>query len=112
MKVTEKVGNIFFYLEPPEVIPMSFGKEVMNEFDFAQVSCIAAKGDLPLSFTWSFHGSGLTKDLDIITTPIGSRGSMLVISSVNFKHKGNYTCTAKNEAGSRKQSVELKVYGN
>ena len=93
-------------------MPLAFGKSIMSESDFAQLSCIAAKGDQPLSFTWSFHGSELTNDLGIITTPIGSKGSMLIISSVAYKHKGNYTCTAKNSAGVRKQTAELLVNGN
>ena len=84
----------------------------MSEADFAQLSCIAAKGDQPLSFAWTFHGSSITNDLDIITTPIGAKGSMLVISSVDYKHRGNYSCTAKNMAGMRTQTAELKVNGN
>ena len=105
--------EIFFsILEPPEVLPLSFGKEIMSEADFAQLSCIAAKGDQPLTFAWSFHGSSITNDLDIITTPIGSKGSMLVISSVDYKHRGKYSCTAKNSAGARTQTAELKVNGN
>ena len=94
------------------MLPFYFGKKIMSEADFAQVSCIAAKGDQPLSFTWSFHGSDLTNDLGIITTPIGAKGSMLIISSVDYKHRGNYTCTAKNSAGVRKQTAELLVNGN
>lgn len=84
----------------------------MNEDDFAQLSCIAAKGDQPLTFTWSFHGSGITNDLDILTTPIGAKGSMLVISSVSYKHRGNFTCSARNPAGIREETAELKVNGN
>ncbi len=91
---------------------MAFGKEVMSQGDFAQVSCIAAKGDQPLSFTWTFHGSNITNNLDIIITPIGSKGSMLIISSVDYKHSGDYVCTVTNSAGTRKASAELRVNGN
>ena len=90
---------------------MAFGKEVMSQGDFAQVSCIAAKGDQPLSFTWTFHGSNITNNLDIIITPIGSKGSMLIISSVDYKHSGDYVCTVTNSAGTRKASAELRVNG-
>ena len=83
----------------------------MNEGDFAQVSCIVRKGDEPLKISWSFHGSSITSDLGIITTPIGSRGSMLIISSVGHRHRGNYTCQAGNAAGVVSQSVELRVNG-
>ena len=84
----------------------------MNENDFAQTSCIARKGDEPLTFSWSFHGGDITHDLGIYITPVGSRGSMLVIPDVGHKHGGNYTCTVKNAAGSRAQTIELRVNGN
>jgi hypothetical protein len=83
----------------------------MNENDLAQLSCIAAKGDEPMTLSWTFHGNNISSDLGIVTTPIGGRGSLLVIYSVNFKHGGNYTCTAKNYAGVMHETVELKVNG-
>ena len=83
----------------------------MNEGAFAQVSCIVTQGDQPLTISWSFHGSNITSDLGIITTPIGQQGSMLMISSVGHKHRGTYTCKASNAAGVRTQTVELKVNG-
>ena len=120
----EGAGNILFMpfsqqltpisssiLEPPEMLPLSFGTAVMSEGDFAQVSCIVRRGDDPLSIAWSFHGSNITSDLGIMTTPIGGRGSMLVIPSVGHKHRGTYTCKASNMAGVRIETVELKVNG-
>ena len=120
----EGAGNILFMpfsqqltpislsiLEPPEMLPLSFGAAVMSEGDFAQVSCIVRRGDDPLSIAWSFHGSNITSDLGIVTTPIGGRGSMLVIPSVAHKHRGTYTCKASNMAGIRIETVELKVNG-
>jgi hypothetical protein len=101
----------YYILEAPEILPVTFGAEVMNENDFAQTSCIVRKGDEPLTISWSFHGGDITHDLGIYTTPVGSRGSLLVIQSVGHKHGGNYTCTVKNAAGSRAQTVELKVNG-
>ena len=83
----------------------------MSEGDFAQVSCIVRRGDDPLIILWSFHGSNITLDLGILTTPIGGRGSMLVIPSVGHKHRGSYTCKASNVAGSRTQTVKLNVNG-
>ena len=37
---------------------------------------------------------------------------MLVISSVDWSHVGEYTCRATNPAGSVTYSAELKVNGN
>ena len=83
----------------------------MDEGEFAQVSCIVSKGDQPLSISWFFHGSHITPDLGIVTAPIGSRGSMLIIGSVAHKHRGNYTCSAKNLASTEFKTVELRVNG-
>ena len=94
------------------MMPLTFGAEVLNEYDFAQASCIVRKGDEPLKISWSFHGADITSDTGIIITPLGTKASMLSIASVNHKHRGNYTCTAKNKAGSSRQTVELRVNGN
>ena len=68
------------------------------------------KGDEPMTISWTFHGES-GADPSIITTPIGNRGSMLVISSVGKDHNGNYTCTAKNQAGTASDMAVLKVNG-
>ena len=94
------------------MMPISFGRDVLNEGAFAQASCIVTEGDEPLEVSWTFHGHNISSDLGIITTPIGSRGSMLIISSVGHKHRGNYTCTAKNHAGVRSLGGQLNVNGS
>jgi hypothetical protein len=83
----------------------------MDEGSFAQVSCIVAKGDQPLTISWSFHGHNISSDLGIVTTPLGSKGSSLMIPSVGHKHRGSYTCKASNVAGVTSQTVELRVNG-
>jgi hypothetical protein len=93
-------------------MPLSFGAEILNEGAFAQVSCIVGEGDEPLTISWSFHGSGITNDLGIVTSQVGTRMTMLIISNVGHKHSGNYTCIAQNAAGIVSQTVELKVNGN
>ena len=75
------------------------------------MSCIVTTGDEPLTISWFFHGSHITPELGIVTAPIGHRGSMLLISSVAHKHRGSYTCQAKNEAAIVSSTVELKVNG-
>ena len=97
--------------EPPELSPLSFGGDILNEGDFAQASCIVRKGDQPLAISWSFHGSNITSELGIVITPLGVRGSSLMIPTVGHKHRGNYTCKASNVAGVRTKSVELRVNG-
>ena len=106
-------SKIFYipFLEPPMMLPISFGSNVMSEGDFAQVSCIVSRGDQPLTISWTFHGNDISSELGIITTPIGNRGSMLVIGSVANHHRGNYTCTASNKAGVRQETASLNVNG-
>ena len=94
------------------MLPLSFGADVLDEGGFAQVSCIVTKGDEPLAISWFFHGSQITPDLGIVTAPIGSRGSMLIISGVAHKHRGNYTCSARNQADTVAETVELRVNGS
>ncbi len=110
----EMVIDLFFarfFAEPPEIGAFSFSKEVMNEFDFAQLSCIVNSGDLPLSISWSFHGDKVGTETGIATTNLGPRMSMLVINEVSYHHKGNYTCQATNAAGTRSHTTELKING-
>ena len=99
-----------FFAVAPQLVPLTFGREVVDQGDFAQISCIAMKGDEPMTISWTFHGES-GADPNILTTPIGTRGSMLVISSVGKDHNGNYTCTAKNEAGTASDMAVLKVNG-
>ena len=54
----------------PLLAPLSFGRDVVDSGDFAQLSCIAMKGDEPLSVSWTFHGA--TGDPGILTSPIGN----------------------------------------
>ena len=100
-----------FIAEPPEILPITFGKETMDEGEFAQVVCIVSRGDEPLQLSWSLHGSVISSEPSISTAQLGSRTSMLTIQSVGYRHSGLYTCTAQNSAGSTFRAVQLKVNG-
>ena len=107
--------TFLFHSEPPEIGPFSFSKAVMNEGDFAQISCIVTSGDRPLSISWSFHGENLAPHGSangITTSNLGGRMSMLVIEQVKHTHQGNYTCQASNQAGTRSHTAQLIVNGN
>ena len=99
-------------LESPQILPLSFGAEVLDSGGFAQVSCIVTRGDQPLRISWTFHGADiLSAELGITTVPLGPSGSALLIPSVGHKHRGKYSCSASNEAGTMEQTVELRVNG-
>ena len=90
-------------------MPIYFSREVLNKRELAQALCVVRKGDGPLEISWTFNGMHITSDLGISTTSMGTRVSLLVINSVEPRHQGTYTCTAKNVAGVSSMSVDLKV---
>ena len=99
------------FTELPEIIPFSFGKEVVNQGEFAQLTCVVSKGDKPLTITWSLKGDIINSDPTLSTTMLGTQASMLVITSVDYNHVGLYTCRAENAAGITTYSAELRVNG-
>ena len=100
--------------EPPRIVPFSFGREVFDEGEYAQISCIVSSGDLPLKISWSLQGSDSEiygGGRGITTAPMGARASFLSIDSVGSRHGGEYTCTARNKAGVASLSTSLRVNG-
>jgi hypothetical protein len=92
-------------------MPLTFGKEILDEGQFASLVCIVTHGDEPLTITWSLQGEVVSSEPGLTTSALGGRTSMLTIQSVGYRHSGQYTCTASNTAGSKSESVELRVNG-
>ena len=99
------------FLEPPRIVPFSFGSETVDEGAHAQIMCSVSHGDEPITITWSLKGDSINSEPSISTTMIGSRASVLVISSVGYRHSGEYICNAKNNAGLVSYSTKLRVNG-
>lgn len=74
--------------------------------------CTVTEGDEPLKIRWTFHGHDISSDLGIQTANLGSRTSILIISSVGHRHRGNYTCRATNKAGNITSTAVLRVNGS
>ena len=98
-------------VEPPKLVPMSFGEDVVDEGGFGQLMCSVRKGDPPFSFTWSLQGDIVHSEPGLSTSQIGGRTSILMINSIGHRHTGQYTCTVSNQAGLTSVSTELKVNG-
>ena len=64
-----------------------------------------------MTISWSLHGDVVSSDPDIITTALGTRSSILTISQVGYRHSGDYTCRATNNAGTYAHTATLRVNG-
>uniref|UniRef100_A0A182WFX7 Down syndrome cell adhesion molecule n=1 Tax=Anopheles minimus TaxID=112268 RepID=A0A182WFX7_9DIPT len=93
----------------PIILPFEFGEEAFDSGSTASVSCIVTKGDTPIDISWMFNGRRITLDDGILITKGGGKISMLSIESVHSRHAGNYTCSARNTAGSVQHTAELQV---
>jgi hypothetical protein len=89
----------------------SFGNEPLLWGSQAQTTCLVSEGDIPIQITWAFHGNDVTTNNQkgITTTKFGHRSSILQIDPVEFS--ANFTCMAKNQAGSVNYTAELIVQG-
>lgn len=75
-----------------------------------QMMCHVSKGDAPLDVYWEFNGQALSNELGSFTK-VGGRSSLLMLPAVTGAHSGNYTCTAKNHAGTTSYTTILKIIG-
>lgn len=99
------------FVVKPKILPFSFGDDPVNFEDSASVTCLIVSGDLPVDIDWVFNDYPINSYSGINVVKGGKKASMLTIESVNGRHAGNYTCTAKNSAGSESYSTNLSVNG-
>jgi hypothetical protein len=102
----------------PSISPFTFGNEEKNIDDAVSAVCTITKGDLPIDIWWTFIGDNepdITKNLStndgIVISKSGNKLSLLNIESVKHRHRGNYTCWARNKAGSTHHTSALSING-
>lgn len=97
-------------------MPFDFGAEQINLDEMVSATCTVNKGDLPIDITW-FHidvngnKKALTTNDGIVITRNNQRISMMSIDAAKARHRGNFTCVAKNKGGIAQHSAILHING-
>jgi Immunoglobulin domain len=102
----------------PEIAPFNFGKEEVNFDDSITATCSVIIGDLPISFWWTLSNSlesqdeyNISTNDGVVISKAGNKLSFLNIEAVKARHRGNYSCYARNKAGTTKHSAFLAING-
>ena len=102
----------------PQISPFSFGEDEVNFDESVAATCIITKGDLPLKIWWTLSDSleslseyNISTNDGVVISKNGNKVSLLNIEAVKARHRGNYTCYAKNRAGVTKHSAYLAING-
>jgi hypothetical protein len=80
--------------------------------------CSVNKGDLPIKIWWTFFDThfGMERNLShndgLTITKSGQKASILTIESTQPRHRGNYSCYAKNKGGIAQHSAYLSINGS
>jgi hypothetical protein len=84
----------------------------LTESSYFQLLCTVEEGSLPLFFEWSKNGQSLKANPDVnYKIDNIDRASTFIISKINRKDTGNYTCIVRNAFGTDSQNVYLTVKG-
>lgn len=101
----------------PQISGFTFGDEELNLDETIAATCIVIKGDLPIHVWWTlrddYHNTerNLTSNDGVMITKTSQKISVLNIEAVKARHRGNYTCYAKNKAGISQYSAYLAING-
>ena len=101
----------------PQIVPFNFGEEQIYLEESATATCAVSKGDLPISIWWSLSDDFNTAERNISTNDgivismNGNKLSFLNMEIVKARHRGNYTCYARNKAGITQHTAYLSING-
>lgn len=102
----------------PQITPFSFGEDDdINLDEPVAVTCILTKGDSPINIWWTLVDDysperNLSTNDGVMITRNNQKVSLLTIESVKARHRGNYTCYARNKAGITHFSAFLAISGD
>lgn len=80
--------------------------------------CSVNKGDLPIKIWWTLFDvhfnveRNLSNNDGMMITKSGQKASVLTIESAQPRHRGNYTCYARNKGGVAQISAYLAINGD
>lgn len=87
-------------------------------YESVSAMCSVNKGDLPIKIWWTIsenehdYPRTLSTNDGVVIAQTGNKLSVLNIESVNGRHRGNYTCYAKNKAGIVNHNAYLAINGD
>jgi len=109
---------IYVSLVLPSIVAFNFGEEQINLDETVTATCTILKGDLPVHIWWTLSDSiesqqefNISTNDGIVISKAGNKLSVLNIEAVKARHRGNYTCYAKNKAGMIQHSAYLSING-
>lgn len=102
---------MFIFETVPPKISVLFDDEPVSLGDSVTAQCTIASGDLPIDTEWLFNSKPINSYFGVATSKLGKRVNVLTIESIHAKHAGNYTCQAKNRAGTIAHAIVLIVNG-
>ncbi|XP_018577214.1 Down syndrome cell adhesion molecule-like protein Dscam2 isoform X3 [Anoplophora glabripennis] len=94
---------------PPQILPFEFGEDEINSDDMVSVTCTVNRGDFPIDIYWTLNNITVDKVDGVSVMRTKRRISQLSIDSIQADHSGEYTCHAKNSAGTAVHSAVLHV---
>ncbi|GIY89392.1 down syndrome cell adhesion molecule-like protein Dscam2 [Caerostris darwini] len=97
-------------LTPPVIEPFHI-PEAIEEGARSKLLCSVTKGDPPITIQWLKDGKPLPHDLEITETILDEFSKALLFPRVELRHKGNYTCTARNMAASASFTASMVIHG-
>ncbi|XP_054713933.1 cell adhesion molecule Dscam2-like [Uloborus diversus] len=96
-------------LTPPVIEPFHI-PEAIEEGARSKLLCSVTKGDPPITIQWLKDGKPLPADLEVTETVLDEFSKALLFPRAELRHRGNYTCTARNMAASASFTAAMVIH--